>query len=76
MALINIVNVAGKSCNLNCRYCLYKDEHTDNQKEKTIISFNLLKKLIIDSLEIEKEHCGFIWHGGDSLFVGWIGFSQ
>lgn len=62
-----IMKIVGVFCNMKCRYCFYQD---NSQQEETIMSADLLEKIIRQYLEINQPTYKFIWHGGEPTLAG------
>lgn len=56
----------GNGCNLKCDYCFYNEL---NQTNINLMSYELLEKIISQSLAIFKN-VRFVWHGGEPLLSG------
>lgn len=62
-----VVKVVGNYCNLRCSYCFYQD---NDQQEITVMSNELVEKIIKQYLAIDQPSYTFIWHGGEPILAG------
>ncbi len=77
MEQINILikPVSGK-CNLNCRYCFYKDEMKKREQPVYgIMSEELLETVIRRAFEKDRRFCTLGFQGGEPLLAG-LGFYE
>lgn len=62
----------GSRCNMRCNYCYYLEKGQFSSHEKqTRMSFNLLEKLIRQTIESNSGPVvSFTWHGGEPTLAG------
>lgn len=62
-----IIEPVGGECNLSCAYCYH-----DNIREQklTVMSDDILEKLVADALQLNNERVKFLWHGGEPMLAG------
>ncbi len=73
-----MIKGVGAMCNLNCDYCyyidkmrLYNGEKSFSSGEKPIMADSLLKRIIKEYIDTNKdEEICFQWHGGEPLLAG------
>lgn len=65
--MIPIIKIVGNSCNLRCGYCFY---NTTNQSTNYRMSYELLKKFLVEYTQLFTGRLKFIWHGGEPLLAG------
>lgn len=67
-----IIKCTDVACNLKCDYCFYR--YMDQSvRPGSVMSEEVLEKLIRDLLEVNRAKCEFLWHGGEPLLAG-LGF--
>ena len=66
-AMYSIIKIVGDYCNLRCKYCF--SQHKE-QSAKTIMSDELVEKLIREYMETFDRKLLFIWFGGEPLLAG------
>ena len=65
--MIPIIKIVGNSCNLRCNYCFYS---TKNQSTNCRMSYELLRKFLVEYMQLFTDRLMFIWHGGEPLLAG------
>ena len=72
--LVVMAKPVGSRCNMRCRYCYYlgKGRYSAHAKQ-TVMSADLLEKLIREAAASSAGPVSFIWHGGEPTLAG-IGF--
>jgi len=66
MEINPVLKVVDKGCNLDCNYCFYNKQN----REKKIMSLEVLEIVIKEVCEHNKGDIIFIWHGGEPLLAG------
>jgi len=66
MEINPVLRVVNKGCNLDCNYCFYNKQN----REKKIMSLEVLEIVIKEVCEHNKGDIIFIWHGGEPLLAG------
>ncbi len=62
-----IIRLVGDYCNLNCSYCFH---HLDNQRDRHVISEDLLENFLREYMNLFNGNLTFHWHGGEPLMAG------
>ena len=72
--LVVMAKPVGSRCNMRCRYCYYlgKGQYSSHEKQ-TVMTADLLEKLIREAAASSSGPVSFIWHGGEPTLAG-IGF--
>ena len=65
--MIPIIKIVGNSCNLRCSYCFY---NTTDQSVNCRMSHELLRKFLVEYMQLFTDRLMFIWHGGEPLLAG------
>jgi uncharacterized protein len=65
-----LIKPSGSDCNLDCRYCFYKDRAPDVGKGKQRMNYEVLEKLIKDYMVLKFPLAGFAWQGGEPTLMG------
>ena len=66
--MIPTVKVVSSGCNMKCLYCYY---HQEDQGKIKVISDEVLKKLIAETLAFsDLDPVQFTWHGGEPMLAG------
>ena len=69
-----LVKIAGRNCNLRCRYCYYLPH---GRLGETGLSDDLLEIYIRQHIEASRDDViGFSWHGGEPILYGIDGFRK
>ena len=72
--LVIMAKPVGSRCNMRCRYCYYLGKGRFSSHERqTVMSADLLEKLIRDAAASSPGAVSFIWHGGEPTLAG-LGF--
>ena len=65
-----LIKPTGSDCNLDCKYCFYKDRALEVGSGRQRMSEEVLEKLIKDYLQLGFEYSGFSWQGGEPTLMG------
>ena len=65
-----LIKPSGSDCNMDCKYCFYKDRAPEVGRGKQRMSDEVLEKLIKDYLELRFPVAGFAWQGGEPMLMG------
>ncbi len=65
-----LIKPSGSDCNLDCRYCFYKNRAPDVGEGKQRMSYEVLEKLVKDYMELKFPFSGFAWQGGEPTLMG------
>ncbi len=65
--MIPIIKIVGNSCNLRCGYCFYS---TTDQSTNCRMNYELLRKFLVEYMQLFTDRFMFIWHGGEPLLAG------
>jgi len=65
-----LIKPSGSECNIDCRYCFYKDRPSEFGHSKQRMSAEVLEKLVGDYMRLGFEVSGFAWQGGEPTLMG------
>jgi uncharacterized protein len=65
-----LIKPSGSDCNLDCRYCFYKDRSPDIGRGRQRMGYDVLDKLIKDYMKLKLPFYGFSWQGGEPALMG------
>ena len=65
-----LIKPSGSDCNIDCKYCFYKDRAHEFGKGRQRMSDEVLKKLIKDYMQRKFPVVGFAWQGGEPTLMG------
>jgi uncharacterized protein len=65
-----LIKPSGSDCNIDCRYCFYKDRTPEFGKGKQRMSDEVLEKLVKDYMQLGFPVVGFAWQGGEPTLMG------
>jgi len=65
-----LIKPSGSDCNLDCKYCFYKDRAPEVGHGKQRMSDEVLEALIKDYLKLSFPVSGFSWQGGEPTLMG------
>lgn len=69
MWIFPIIKCVDTACNLRCDYCFYR--YIDQGiKPTSMMSDDILEKIVIELLNLNQDKCTFLWHGGEPLLSG------
>ncbi|MHC4085109.1 MAG: radical SAM protein [Planctomycetota bacterium] len=65
-----LIKPSGSDCNIDCRYCFYKDRAPEFGKGRQRMSDEVLEKLVKDYMQLHFPVVGFAWQGGEPTLMG------
>jgi len=65
-----LIKPSGSDCNIDCRYCFYKDRSPQYGRGKQRMSDEVLAKLVKDYMQLGFPVAGFAWQGGEPTLMG------
>jgi len=65
-----LIKPSGSDCNIDCKYCFYKDRAPEVGQGKQRMSYEVLEKLIKDYMQLGFSPAGFAWQGGEPTLMG------
>jgi len=65
-----LIKPSGSECNLDCKYCFYKDRAPEVGQGRQRMSEETLEKLVKDYLGLRFGVSGFAWQGGEPTLMG------
>ena len=65
-----LIKPSGSDCNIDCRYCFYKDRAPEFGRGKQRMSDKVLEKLVKDYMQLGFPVSGFAWQGGEPTLMG------
>ncbi len=65
-----LIKPSGSDCNMDCKYCFYKDRAPEVGQGKQRMSNEVLEKLIKDYLQLGFPVANFSWQGGEPTLMG------
>ncbi len=65
-----LIKPSGSDCNVDCRYCFYKDRAPEVGTGRQRMSPEVLEKMIKDYMELGFGVSGFAWQGGEPTLMG------
>lgn len=65
-----LIKPTGSDCNLDCKYCFYKNRAPEIGTGTQRMSKEVIEKLIKDYMELRFPVCGFSWQGGEPTLMG------
>ncbi len=70
-----LIKPTGSDCNLDCRYCFYKDRASEVGQGRQRMSDEVLERIVKDYLQLGFPVAGFAWQGGEPALMG-LGFYE
>ena len=64
-----LIKPSGSDCNMDCKYCFYKDRAPEVGQGRQRMSDEVLEKLIKDYLELGFPVANFSWQGGEPTLM-------
>jgi len=65
-----LIKPAGSDCNLDCKYCFYKNRAPEIGTGRQRMSEQTLQRLIKDYMKLQFPVAGFSWQGGEPMLMG------
>ena len=65
-----LIKPSGSDCNIDCRYCFYKDRAPEFGRGKQRMSDEVLTRLVKDYMTLNFPVVGFAWQGGEPTLMG------
>jgi len=65
-----LIKPSGSDCNIDCRYCFYKDRPSKFGRGKQRMSNEVLETLVKDYMKLGFPVAGFAWQGGEPTLMG------
>jgi len=65
-----LIKPSGSDCNIECKYCFYKDRAGQFGHGRQRMSEAVLEKLVADYLKLGFAVAGFAWQGGEPTVMG------
>jgi uncharacterized protein len=65
-----LIKPSGSDCNIDCRYCFYKNRDTAVGVGRQRMSDEVLEKLVRDYMQLGFPVSGFAWQGGEPTLMG------
>lgn len=65
-----LIKPTGSDCNLDCKYCFYKDRAPEVGAGRQRMSDKVLERLVKDYLELRFPVSCFSWQGGEPTLMG------
>jgi len=65
-----LIKPSGSDCNMDCKYCFYKDRASEVGQGKQRMSNEVLEKLVKDYLQLGFPEAVFSWQGGEPTLMG------
>ncbi len=65
-----LIKPSGSDCNVDCKYCFYKDRAPEVGQGRQRMSNEVLERLVKDYLELRFPVSSFAWQGGEPTLMG------
>ena len=65
-----LIKPSGSDCNLDCKYCFYKNRSPELGRGRQRMSNEVLEKLVRDYMKLRFPVAGFSWQGGEPTLMG------
>jgi len=65
-----LIKPSGSDCNIDCKYCFYKDRAPEFGQGRQRMSDEVLEKLVKDYMRLGFPVSGFAWQGGEPTLMG------
>ncbi len=65
-----LIKPSGSDCNLDCKYCFYKNRAPEVGQGRQRMSDEVLERLIKDYMKLRLPVSGFSWQGGEPTLMG------
>ena len=65
-----LIKPSGSDCNVDCKYCFYKNRAPEVGRGRQRMSDEVLEKLVKDYMQLRFALAGFAWQGGEPTLMG------
>jgi len=65
-----LIKPSGSDCNLDCKYCFYKNRAPEIGSGRQRMTEQVLDKLVKDYMHLGFAYAGFSWQGGEPMLMG------
>ena len=65
-----LIKPSGSDCNIDCKYCFYKERAPEVGQGRQRMSDEVLEKLVKDYMSLRFQMSGFAWQGGEPTLMG------
>jgi len=65
-----LIKPSGSDCNLDCKYCFYKQRSKQIGTGRQRMSLEVLERLVKDYVELRLPVSAFAWQGGEPTLMG------
>lgn len=65
-----LIKPSGSDCNIDCKYCFYKNRASEFGKGRQRMGDEVLAKLVKDYMQLRFPVVGFAWQGGEPTLMG------
>jgi len=65
-----LIKPSGSNCNVDCKYCFYKNRAPEVGAGRQRMSEQVLEKLVKDYMHLGFSPAGFAWQGGEPTLMG------
>ena len=65
-----LIKPSGSDCNLDCKYCFYKNRAPELGRGRQRMSNEVLEKLVRDYMKLRFPVASFSWQGGEPTLMG------
>jgi len=65
-----LIKPSGSDCNIDCKYCFYRDRAPELGQGKQRMSDEVLDRLVKDFMQLRFPVVGFAWQGGEPTLMG------
>ena len=65
-----MIKPSGSDCNLDCKYCFYKNRAPEIGAGRQRMTEQVLEKLVKDYMHLGFAYAGFSWQGGEPMLMG------
>ena len=65
-----LIKPTGSDCNIDCKYCFYKNRAPEIGQGKQRMNDEVLEKMVADYVQLRLPVSGFAWQGGEPMLMG------
>ena len=65
-----LIKPTGSDCNIDCKYCFYKNRAPEIGQGKQRMNDEVLEKMVADYVQLRFPVSGFAWQGGEPMLMG------